>query len=310
MHRTPDNSFRSQLKSGFTLIEVMISLVIFAIIMAAIAMCVQAAFRSQRIIEQRQEENAVVRAVLGIMTRDLQSAIGVPTNPSALFQAGSNGTLIAFTTRTNGIIAPGLDPASQSQSGGGGLFGQNSGTNSAPSGGGTTAPQSDVSLVRYDYDPNSGQLIRTVSPVPNAQQFLGNTPSFSGSDPKATIGTSIVSITLRFWDASSGGWRNTWNFTGQAPPDPAQSGTETGTDPNSAASASSPTAQTSNGGDTALPTAVQIECVINAGDNRTATFTTSIPITASQPLSTIGQNTTTGASGTNGTATGTGGAGQ
>lgn len=303
-------------RRGFTLIEVIISLTIFTILMAAIATCTQAAFRAQLITERRQEETAVVRAVFGLLTRDLQSASGMKTNAASLFQAGGSGTLLLLTTRTGGIVAPGLEQTSESGN-------ASDSSSSGRSGSQTTSPQSDLVLVRYDYNSATGELSRSVSPVPNTDQFSAT--SSTGGDPKAMIGKNIVSITLRFWDTATGGWRNVWNFKGQKPPAPAASlgsGGASGTpadgqtDPAQAPptdTSSSDTSTQDTGGDTALPSSVEIECVVKLESTGTATYKTTVSVTSPQSLAPVPKPVASGigatAPPTRGRGTGGGGTG-
>ncbi len=291
-------------KSGFTLIEVILSLVIFTLLMGAIAMSLQTSFRAQRITEANQEQTGNVRAIFGLLTRDLHAALGAKTNPVSVFQAGGGGTLLTLTSRTAGVIAPGLDAGSEDGSGSSG---------STASGAGFVPPQSDIALIQYDFNSAAGELTRSVVSVPNQQSLTGGSPANSNSDPKSALGRRIVSLTLKFWDASSKGWRNVWNFRGQAPAPPAQSGdgqTGNASDPNSGTNPPVSEAATSDtGGDTTLPSAVEIECVVKGNDDRTETYTTRVSITAPLALSPIERASSGAGSGpaASGTASGSGG---
>jgi hypothetical protein len=155
--------------------------------------------------------------------------------------------------------------------------------------------------VRYDIDPTTGSLLRSVSPVSNLEAIGQPTPT-----PQAVLAERIANLTLRFWDVEQKTWRNDWDYQqqNQAQETSSQTGQtgQTGqTDPQN----SQPTTTT---GDTALPAAIEVTLVLARKDGSPATYTTLIPIVAPRPSTTQTQPAAT--NNTGGTGTGnTGGTG-
>lgn len=71
----PDKTSRAKLTSrGFTLLELMVTLVVFALVVAAVVVVVMNVGRSREATAQRMESEQTARAVLDFMTRDIRSA--------------------------------------------------------------------------------------------------------------------------------------------------------------------------------------------------------------------------------------------
>src|SRR5262249_52934883 len=127
------------------------------------------------------------------LRRDLSMAYASATNPNTFFVADGStvGTLLLFTTFAR-RITPGAPQT------GGPL------DSSVP-----VPPQSDVAIVRYSHDPNTGEFSRPETGL----------PSFEALPDPSTVGTilsrRVRSVTFQFFDASSGNLRGEWNFTNQ-----------------------------------------------------------------------------------------------
>lgn len=184
-------------RGGFTLLEALISLIIFTLITVALALALNAASQTYGHANKAQAQSGEVRAIFGSLTRDIQAAYASNQNPVSQFVSGgaasgsagsatrgSSDGLLTLTTLTNRIDAPELDAPDGS---------------SAPASAGAAAdttgnPQSDCALVRYDFDPNTQTLLRTTSPIPNEQILSSRPPG-----PELTLSKHIQSLTLRFW---------------------------------------------------------------------------------------------------------------
>jgi prepilin-type N-terminal cleavage/methylation domain-containing protein len=285
--------------AGFTLLEALVSMVIFGIITLSLSLAFSTAIRSQQANTQRFMETGTVRVVLNTLSRDIQSAYASALNPASVFIAnggqsssasGSTG-LLTLMTRSYRIQAAYVtdpnDPNSQSPA----SLGSTNQNND------TTPPQSDIVLVQYDLDTQSGTLHRTMTNVPNQQSLSQN----SSGGIETVVSTNIVSLTLRFWDSTQQNWRTDWDYQQQNQPAPpsatagttgqtgasGQSGGATGGttagQTSGASTASSQTTSASGGtvsGDPALPSQVEITIVVKRQDGTTATYQSIVPILA------------------------------
>lgn len=268
--------------SGFTLLETLVALVIFGIITVALSLSFNTALRSQEINNQRQEEIGEARLLFDALTRDIQNAYVSTHYTSGVFMAGASSggsgstssSLLTLMTRSHRIE----DANSLAQSPNTSTFGIQQQQTNVP-------PQADVQLVRYDLDRQTGTLIRSISRVPNL-----TTLDQSAQDPDGAIAHHIGSLTLRFWDADKQNWRNDWDFE-QANLQQSQSGGgaagaggsagASGATGGASGSASSQNSST-NTGDTALPSAVEVNVQILRRDGQTVSYSTTIPIAANQ----------------------------
>jgi type II secretion system protein J len=71
-------------RSGFTLIELIISAALMAIVMGSTYLCLSAGVKGQRLIEARSEGVQSARTALNIIAADLRSAIPMPGNVNFL----------------------------------------------------------------------------------------------------------------------------------------------------------------------------------------------------------------------------------
>jgi len=304
--RCPNTFLRR--RSGFTLLEALIALVMFTIITFALSLALSTAVRSHDAAQKREHDASTVRSVFSIISRDIQGAFISKRNPASVFIANNGGSGSSSSAATTGSlltittlsyrVQPGdfADP----------LLSPDGNTQSVDPAGVT--PQADFALVRYDLDTTSGTLTRSVVPVPNLD--LNKEPS---GTPDSILSDRVTSLTLRFYDPAQKTWRNDWDYqqtnqgtsTEAAGTDPAMSdnpadplsGLGGGTD----TSADSST-QSQATGDNSFPSAVEMTIMIMRSDNTSVTYKTMIPIIT--PYLPQDPTTTTGAAGTGGGNTG------
>ena len=300
----------SRRRSGFTLLEALIALVMFTIITFALSLALSTAVRSHDAAQKREHDASTVRSVFSIVSRDIQGAFISKRNPASVFiannggsgsssRAATTGSLLTFTTMSYRVQPGDLNDPVMNPDG------------NAQQEIAAVTPQADFALIRYDLDTASNTLTRSVVPVPNLD--LNREPS---GTPDAMLSDRITSLTLRFYDPAQKTWRNDWDYqqtnqgtsAGAAGTDPASadnpadplSGVGAGTG-NTGANSS---AQQEATGDTSFPSAVEMTITILRSDNTQATYKTMIPIIT--PYLPQDPPTTTGAAGTG--AAGAGGA--
>jgi prepilin-type N-terminal cleavage/methylation domain-containing protein len=297
--------------SGFTLVEVLVSMIIFGIISLSLAMALSSALRAQATLQVHQDQAGAVRAVFDRITRDIEAAYGSQNNVNAVFIAGGSGSngfaggasgLLTFSGLFHRIQADDLIYAAASNSGQ-----QSSATSSAQSGA-QAVQQSDFGLVRYDLDQQAGTLKRTVIAVPSDQAI--QTPPVNNSQQTGgtIIATHVISVTIRCWDGVQQTWRTDWDYEQQTIANAAAQSSTSGTTgttgtsgststsgsssttpalPTATASASttSSTSVTTNttSGDIVLPLAVEVTIVLRAADGSPLTYVTEIPLLAPLP---------------------------
>jgi uncharacterized membrane protein YgcG len=152
-------------------------------------------------------------------------------------------------------------------------------------------PQSDVAMVSYSFDPDTGTLSRSMSAVPNPDALP------QPDAPSAMMSHRVRSITFQFLDPNSGA-RLDWAFTN----DQATGGT----------SSADMTSGNMMGGDTYLPQSVQItiEFMSDGGPSNTYTTTVTLANPTVQPAGqTPASTATTGGTGGAGGSGGGGGTG-
>ncbi len=269
-------------QSGFTLIETLVALVIFGIISVAISFSLSTALKTQEVNNRRQEELGTVRSIFASLTRDIQSASVSANNLSGIFMSSSAGgsagkndprALLTLSTRSQ-VLQDSSDASGSSSSGG--SFGVQS------SQGVSVSPQSDLAMVRYEFDPQAHTLKRTASAVPNIQSLQSDASS-------GVIGTGIVSISLRFWDAENSSYRSDWDYEqkNQATASNSSSGGASGgkTIGLGEGGAGSGDPGTSGSGDAALPGNVEVQLELKLKDGSTVSCSTNVAILAVSPQS-------------------------
>jgi prepilin-type N-terminal cleavage/methylation domain-containing protein len=243
---------------AYTLIEMLIALIMFALISAATGFALTAGIRGQQAIGDHMDELTEARTLLGTITRDLRCAYASAANPYTFFVASgsSNGTILTFTSANYRIRAASPTTATTTDA------------TAVPSYG----PQSDIGVVNYSFDPDRHIFSRTTTPMPNPDALP------DPSDPNSILSKHVRAITFSFLDPNTGS-RMDWNFT----VDPNANSTST-----TGASTAQGQQQTqqqsqSQSGDTTLPTAVQVSLDLITMSGRPATYTTTVTLMTPQP---------------------------
>jgi prepilin-type N-terminal cleavage/methylation domain-containing protein len=257
---------------GYTLVEMLIAVIMFALITVATGFMMSGGMRGQQQIREKASDAQEARALLSTITRDLRSLFAVTGSPATYFVASGadSGPILQFTTLASRIIP---DPVVDSYLG--------------TTGSESLVPQSDNMQVTYDYDPSTHVLSRLVSRLPGVETL----PEVGG--PEWILSRRVGYITFTFYDAD-GNTRTEWNY--QTP----QTDTTT----------SQQTDTTSY--DTTVPARIDVEIDLDRPNGETLVLTTTIvpANTALQPAGQkpASAQTSTGG-GTGGGGTGGGGDG-
>jgi type II secretory pathway component PulJ len=297
--RSRSPHLRASRHAGFTLLEAIVAIVMFTFIIMAVSQAFSVAVQATTRSQHRQEDDGTVRAIFDVITRDILASYGAAHSPASVFMAGTSsgssgsGDLLTFSALSNRLQTPELD--TQTQSGA-------QSNNQAIS-----APQSDMALVKYTFDPSGGLLYRVVSTVPSSQSLSQSAPT-----PDQAIAQNIVNIQLSFWDSTQQSWRSDWDYEQQnqigVVPLSSMPG-DTGSSPAGPAGASQSggTANTTATGDTYLPGAVKVTVTLQQSNGQTQDYVTTIPVAAPQtfidPNQTANVNTTPTTSGSTSTST-------
>lgn len=263
-HRT------ARTRHAYTLLEVILALTLFGIIMSAMALAVSAGLRAFAASNIRQQETMDIRGVFRFLNQDLQATFASGANPASLFVGnggsggGGNTGLLTFTTLGNRIVGMESTDASALLTG-----------VTANSQSGMNVPQSDVALVRYEFDRQNGTLSRIVVPVPNTMLVGQKSP-----EPETQIAQHIESINLRFWDASNRQWRQNWDYQQKSQQ---QSQNQQGSTGSQGSGGNNGNNQST--GDNTPPTAVEVTVTMRRGDGMLSNLMTTIPVLAPQPVS-------------------------
>ncbi len=270
-------------RSAYTLLEVILALTLFGIIMSAMALAVSAGLRAFTISSVRQQETMDIRGVFHFLNQDLQATFASGGNPASLFvgngglSGGTSGTsgILTFTTLSHRITGLGLSDASAST-----MLASASGSGAQAN---SSLPQSDVELVRYEFDAVKGTLSRITVAVPNIS-LVGK----SQATPETQIAQHVESINLRFWDNVNRNWRSNWDYQQRNRPQPSQdqqgpqgggaNGEQGGNQGGNSGSSNQAT------GDRSPPSAVEVTVTMRRGDGSLSNLVTTIPILAPKPV--------------------------
>ncbi len=310
--RSARHARRSQ--QGFTLLEVLVALVIFGILTVALSNAMSTALRARMLAEARQDDSAAVRAIFGILGRDLQSAYASVYDPNSLFvsggatggntsTSGASGSLLTMASLSHRLTTtdPNVDPSVDTANG------ARSGSISNSQNGSNDLPQSPVSLIRYDFDPQSGVLSRVAQSIPSLQNLQQATPG-----PDDVVASNIISLQLQYWDPTQQNWRDAWDYEqpnlppsataattlalplstdttttagGAGAPTASVQSSSTSSGTLGGASSSASAGTNANGGtgnsDLGLPSAVQITLTIRRRNGTPGTYSTILPLAAS-----------------------------
>lgn len=177
---------------GFTLIEVIVALTMFGVIMTAVTFAVSAVLQASQRSQQRLNASTDARGLLSFLGHDLQAAFASTQNPSSIFIGnggdGANSSIgnmgvLTLATSLHRIDAPELDDT-----------GSSTAQPASPNGQGMSPPQSDVEMIRYDFDPETKVVSRQHSGVPNLRLLAQQT-----SLPETVIARNVLEFRLRFW---------------------------------------------------------------------------------------------------------------
>ncbi|MDE2126406.1 MAG: prepilin-type N-terminal cleavage/methylation domain-containing protein [Armatimonadetes bacterium] len=270
-------------RSGFTLLEAIVAMVMMAVIMTALALAMSVALQAQERSSHDLTDSGSVRAAFNTLTQDFHGATASNSGVSVFVAGGQGGgssaaaafgNLVTLTTDSNIVAAPDLTMSA-------GSINPQQMQNSA------TMPQTDALVVRYDFDQSRQELIRTVSPVPDLADV--ETPDTSA---QGILCQHVLNISIQYWDLNQLTWRSTWDYEGSLGSDftATSTGTSTGAGAASGSSSSSsststlPPGQNAAGQDTVLPALVDISMTVADSSGIPHTSETWIPIAVTQPI--------------------------
>ena len=236
---------------GYTLAETLVAMIIFSLITAATSFALNTAIRGQRAAQQKAEDLQEARTLLGIISRDLRAAYASAGNPNTFFLATGEDmeTLLTFTALNHRVeLEPEqdesqpFDPEAESP------------------------PQSDVSVIRYSFNPETREFSRCVSPVPNPDTLP------EPGIPSTVLSRRVRAIELQFLDEEAG-FRSEWNFY---------------TDPESMTTPQGEGAQNEQqaaptDSDVALPKAVQVRVILEGQNRRPNPYQTTVTLATPEP---------------------------
>lgn len=196
-------SIRLRVQRGYTLIEMLIALIMFALISTATAFLITSAVRAYSRMGDESVETQEARAILATLTRDLRSTFVVTGSPSTYFVAtgADSGPVLQFTALASRLAPDAADAAGAYETS-------------------TVMPQSDVLQITYYYDPSTRVLSRLVSSLPDTSTI----PEPGG--PEYILSRRVALLSFMFEDGS-GNVRSDWNFQNAAATEgtPADAGT-------------------------------------------------------------------------------------
>ncbi len=231
---------------AYTLIEMLLSLVIFTIISVAISVAYGSVIRAQNNINTADATNREASEVFTEICRDLQFAYTSANDPNTMFIAnmgtGLGQPVLLFSTWARRLYLSQNDITTPDQSQ----------TQYA-------IPRSDHEIVAYFWDPQSNALYRCTTTIPNTSLLP------QPGDPGSTRFQNIEALDVECYDGSS--WQSSWDFQGGSS--------------NRSQMSQSSTQPSSN---TQLPVAVQIRLRIGVPGGQSRNYTTSVMIYMPQPL--------------------------
>ena len=281
-------------QNAFTLIEVLVSLIIFGIITAALSMAFSVSIHAQQRLTAYRRDDAIVREIFGTLQTDLAAAYPSPTDPTSLFVANTQPqgqttqfdagllTLSTFTGRIQNTD-PALDPLMAQSSSSSPFTSMSNTLNGSQN---SSQPQWDEQIVKYTLSPN-GTLRRQVIGVPNLQLL-----SSQGTDTSTGISDSVArnvkSLTLQFWDPVQQTWVPTWDFEqplyAQYLTQLKQQNSQSTQGSGAAGSQSSVSSLTNGSGNETLPPFVKITLVLVGPDGQPETYETETPVGGYEPI--------------------------
>lgn len=185
--RRPVRGSLSRRRAGaYTLIEMLVALIMFALISVATSFLLTGALRGQSDMRRQARDAQEARALLDLITRDLRSAFVVTGSPSTYFVASGAdfGPILQFTTLASRLRRePVTSDPNEDQ----------------------TIPQSGIVQVTYDFDPDTRVLSRLATTLPGSESYpVAGLPDW-------ILSRRVQSLVFTFVDAD-GNVRNEWNF--------------------------------------------------------------------------------------------------
>ncbi len=245
---------RTSLSPGYTLIEMLVAIIIFAIITTATAFALTTAVRARENAESTAEDMQEASAIIHLLRHDLRSAIASGSNRATYFvgQNSGSGDLLSFSTLAPRLAESSLNEDADSEV--------------------TAGPQSDIALVAYRFEAASRSLFRLSTSAPSTEALEAS--------PGAAlpISSRVLNIEVSFADPEQGS-KDEWQFTNEEPP---------AGEASAAAGGGADTGQQAAEGDTKLPASVSIHLELVGRDGRVKTYSTTIAM-ASAELQPAGQ---------------------
>lgn len=196
---------------GFTMVELLTVSIMFAIITAAIATAIGAGIKVQGIINNNAEDDQEARTVMDCLLKDIGSAYVSQSNQNTFFvcPGSSDGNVLMLSTRDHMIQ---MDTGNNSSP-------TNTNLMSSPAGSQTQPVQSDLALVSYYFDQQTGELRRFVTCAPNRSLVPGLSPGNSMSSTSVStttdygrlISSHIEDIEFTFYDQNGNNYSD-WDF--------------------------------------------------------------------------------------------------
>lgn len=239
---------------GYTLIEMLVAMTMFALVTVATSYALTAGIRAHQNSQRKARELEERAAISRVLTRDLIEATATTGNQYSQFLAtgSQNGTLLTLTTLAHRMQLP--DETSM-----------DTGTDDPNLS--NMKPQSDVVAVTYMYDSTTHTLSR-IEMIP----YSLDDPS-QQDQSQNILSRHVASISFQFLD-SSGQQRTDWYYTNQS----------SSTSSSTSSSSSSNSSSSSQDGDTELPTAVQITIEMDTEEGAPLRFTNTVALATPQPL--------------------------
>lgn len=257
---------------GYTLLEMLVALVIFGIITLATGTAMRAALVAQTNTRQTIDEQGEVNALFSVLSHDLRMAYASQGNTQTLFvlPGAQDGVLLTFSSLSHRLISRTSSNSSDTS--------YNSPSTVMPTTGNVqeTAPQSDMSLIRYHFSMQTHELRRAESATPSLDTLPWQDEAGTGS---ASITASqtvqdrllsghVAALTFTCTDPMAGD-RTEWNYMVSANV--------------SSSTGGSIISQGSALNDTYLPVAVKITATMIKTDGSTRDYSTSVALAMAQP---------------------------
>jgi|GEM_PF-2806438 len=196
---------------GFTMVELLTVSIMFAIITAAVATSIGAGIKVQSVIHNNAEDDQEARTVMDYLLKDIGSAYVSQNNQNTFFvcPGSADGNILMLSTRDHLIQ---MDSGYNSNP-------MNTNLLSSPAGSQNQPVQSDLSLVSYYFDQQTGELRRFATCAPNRSLVPGLSPGNSMSSTSVSTATDygrlisshLENIQFTFYDQNGNNYSD-WDF--------------------------------------------------------------------------------------------------